>query len=356
VRTLTVTDDHLRGPADQVLVPFLEEDDRSVSESLLGELVTNHAEPVIRAVIRRRLMVTLGPSDGDSQNQDALELAGDVRVKLVGELRSLKGEGLDRRIVDFRAYVAVTTYNACHDYLRRRYPRRWQLRNQLRYLLTHRRELALWRGRDREWLCGLASWRERPPVESTRWEELRHAPRAALEAAELDAPRSATGLERVVGAVVRWLGGPITLDQLVEVVADLWQIEEARPVAEAETLHRSLLAPEPAADSQLAERRYLERLWSEICDLPTRQRSALLLNLRDGQGRGVVGLLPILGIASVRQIAAALETPAEQFATQWRTLPWDDATIGDRIGLERQQVVNLRKAARARLSRRMRGW
>jgi len=36
-------------------------------------------------------------------------------------------------------------------------------------------------------------------------------------------------------------------------------------------------------------------------------------------------------------------------------LPLEDAAIAERLGLTRQQVINLRKSARARLARRMRG-
>jgi hypothetical protein len=37
----------------------------------------------------------------------------------------------------------------------------------------------------------------------------------------------------------------------------------------------------------------------------------------------------------------------------WGRLPVDDHTIAERLGLTRQQVINLRKSARARLARRM---
>jgi hypothetical protein len=36
----------------------------------------------------------------------------------------------------------------------------------------------------------------------------------------------------------------------------------------------------------------------------------------------------------------------------WDQLPLDDLSIAARLGVTRQQVINLRKAARARLARR----
>jgi hypothetical protein len=37
----------------------------------------------------------------------------------------------------------------------------------------------------------------------------------------------------------------------------------------------------------------------------------------------------------------------------WKELPLDDLTIAGRLGATRQQVINLRKSARARLVRRL---
>jgi DNA-directed RNA polymerase specialized sigma24 family protein len=106
-----------------------------------------------------------------------------------------------------------------------------------------------------------------------------------------------------------------------------------------------------AAD--LEQRLWLRTLWSEIRQLPPRQRVALILHLRDERGRSAAALLPLTGTASMRQIAAALEIPAQQFAQLWNRLPIDDAAIAGLLGTTRQQVINLRKAARERLGRRM---
>jgi hypothetical protein len=52
-------------------------------------------------------------------------------------------------------------------------------------------------------------------------------------------------------------------------------------------------------------------------------------------------------------VAQALEMPEEQMANLWYDLPLEDAVIAQLLGCTRQQVINLRKAARARLRRRM---
>ena len=91
----------------------------------------------------------------------------------------------------------------------------------------------------------------------------------------------------------------------------------------------------------------------EICQLPRRQRVALLLNLRNPQGINIITLLPVTSIATFEQIAQTLEIPAGEFETLWADLPLDDLSIATYLGATRQQVINLRKTARERLLRRM---
>jgi hypothetical protein len=98
---------------------------------------------------------------------------------------------------------------------------------------------------------------------------------------------------------------------------------------------------------------YLERLWFEICRLPSKQRTALLLNLRDAEGRDAITSFPATGTANISQIATAIEMPVEELAALWNKLPLDDTRIAERLKLSRQQVINLRKSARERLSYRM---
>ena len=88
------------------------------------EAIIKGCEPTIKGIIRGKLRVTLDPSDGRSENQDALELYDDVQVILVKEFNKLSASSDQERINDLRNYLAVATYNVCHDYLRGKYPRR----------------------------------------------------------------------------------------------------------------------------------------------------------------------------------------------------------------------------------------
>jgi hypothetical protein len=64
----------------------------------------------------------------------------------------------------------------------------------------------------------------------------------------------------------------------------------------------------------------------------------------------------LLQIASTGEIAHALHLPVSDLETLWNDLPLEDNTIAQMIGATRQQVINLRKVARARLNRRAAKW
>lgn len=348
-------------PQHDDLVLFLREPDGSESEALLALLIYRHAQPVIRNVIRTRLRVSFSQTDGGHANQDALDIENDVHTLLLTQLRSIKARPQLNSISNFSSYVAAVTYNACHRYLRLKYPQRTRLKNRVRYLLTRTEAFALWETPEKDWLCGLRGWRaeNRKPAKAGRLQELLHKP-SCLDALDLTVSVSGpTPNASALKAIFKWADGPVELDLLVTVVSNLFGIKD--DVAQAQTAEDDEMnLPEIPDGSDLTaeveQRHYLRKLWAEVCQLPLRQRAALLLNLRDSQGRGVVALLPLTGIASMRQIAEVMELTADAFATLWNDLPLEDVVIGVHLGVTRQQVVNLRKSARQRLARRMKGF
>lgn len=331
---------------------------------MLAGIISEHAHPIIRNIIKAKLRVSFNQQDGGHLNQDALEIGSEVQTLLLAELQSLKNPPRQKTINNFRNYVAVVTYNACYDYLRRKYPRRHSLKNRLRYLLTHRVDFALWESAEGEWLCDEAGWRGRKSgVDAER------RLRELAQDASLFARSKLSGvnpvnpeLAELLRAVFEELNGPVELDALATFVAYLQGTDDeraeqsARDEEEDEDLAARLPDTRPGVATQVDHKIYLEKLWSEILELPPRQRAAVLLNLKDAQGSSMVEMFPITGIASIRQIAEALEIPAREFARLWNELPLDDNNIASRLNINRQQVINLRKSARDRLARRLRDY
>lgn len=172
-----------------------------------------------------------------------------------------------------------------------------------------------------------------------------------------------TALARVnpgelVAAIVDFTNSPLEIDELVSVMAELLAIRDTRAQSEQETMRPGDSAqlssdPRGVIEEAIDRGARLRRVWEEILQLSLRQRTALLLNLRDESGGAAIALLPLLRVASMRQIAAALKMSAEEIAAVWDRLPLEDAAIGEKLGASRQQVANLRKCARERLSRRL---
>jgi hypothetical protein len=345
---------------DARLLPFLRATDEAESQHLLERLISEHAEPVVRPILSSKLRVWHSLATTSPLRQDAEDAHSEVLVRVLRRLRDLKDDATSEPIVDFPAYVATVAYHSCHEYLRQKYPERWRLKNRLRHLLTHQQGFALWQGEGEEWLGGFDRWKNRITTgpDSEKLLQLLIEPRQIKQVAPPNMDARLMNPADLLEVIFGWVDEPIRLEQLVTIVAELWgirdQIWSTRAGAEGTSGSCENL-PDRCLDisTQLDQRRYLARLWTEVCQLPPRQRFALLLNLRDEQGRDAVVLFPLTGVASLRQVAEALGLTAEKFAELWNRLPLDDATIAKSRGLTRQQVINLRKSARERLSRRM---
>jgi hypothetical protein len=116
------------------------------------------------------------------------------------------------------------------------------------------------------------------------------------------------------------------------------------------------LAIEDRGFARIETRQLLERLWGEIGSLPPHQRIALLLSIRDSRSSAALAVFPAEGIATAEEIAHTIGWKPAELSAIWNELPLEDDRIAAMLHLTRQQVINLRKSARARLTRRMEQW
>jgi predicted DNA-binding protein (UPF0251 family) len=344
---------------DALLLPFLDAEHQHTSETLLADLFCAHAEPLINRIIRNKLHVSLSPAHGSHQNQDALEIAGDVRAQILSELRKLKMDPERRPIHNFAGYVAIKTHSACADYFRHKNPQRRRLRDLLRSQLNQNDMFALWEAEPRRWFCGFRTWEgNKAPVLNSdgtpplTWDALKERSWTAGKS-----PESLTAPE-LLAFIFEDIGRPIDFDDLLSIAAGAWNVQDHPIESYTQVLAAGDDQAEQAAsvETTVEQRLYLKHLWNEVCQLPPLQRSALLLNLRDAAGGNVVFFLPHLGIASKRELAETLSLSVDELARLWTELPLEDAKIAARLGVSRQQVINLRKTARERLTRRMKAF
>lgn len=339
--------------SDVLLLPFLQATDHSVAEELLTKLIQEHADPIITKTLRSKLRVSLNGSQGSRENQDALEIASDLRATLISDLRAVQQQPDQKSIKRFPDYVAIKTYSACADYFREKNPRRWRLKNLLRYQLKQNPRFALWTTENNCSFAGLREWRGSTSVAGSSLPLPSFG--AILEVCSIKHSSDLTPAE-LLSAIFESVGHAVEFDRVVTLVAEAWNITdtptESVDDAERETEGEWANSTQ-RVDLLLEQRLYLEALWLEVRDLPVLQRGALLLNLRDAQGGSAIFFVPHLGIASQTQIAEILELPQAEFAALWNDLPLDDSRIAEMLGVTRQQVINLRKTARERLARRM---
>ena len=329
---------------DDLLKQYLECSDADHAETLLGELVVEHAQPGIRKVVRYKLGL-----QGRAESQDIEDVAGDVVLELIGRLRAMRGGSAGEAIGSFAGYTAVAAYHACNEYLRRKYPNRHRLKTRLRYLLNNQKGLAIWENASAEWVCGLAKWQVKgtAPASSAmvgRWRDV---------LADLPRGESAMPSAELLRRIFARFDGPLEFDELVGIAGYFWAVTDTPPAPEKSAREVQSRQSDPGVQMEL--KRWLAELWEQIRQLPRAQRVALLLNLRAEDAAPAVTLLPITGVAGIRNIAETLELTEEEFARLWNHLPLEDLAIAELLGVTRQQVINLRKSARERLLRRIGG-
>jgi uncharacterized protein YfiM (DUF2279 family) len=335
---------------DARLAEFLAAADGEAAREALGRLLEREASPLIWKVLRRQL----GGAGAGTQVADLEDLHAELLLKI--QLQLLAARRGERRAPEsLLDYVAASAYNAAAGYQMARHPERTRLRDRLRYVLRRESTLASWSGRDRELVCGLARdvGRDAAPASDSRL-----TPLAATLATEHGGGWGR--FPRLVVALLVALDRPCRLEELVAALAGALGIEE--PVAAAiddepvEGPRGALLVdPAPAANERLAAVERVARVWSEIVDLPPNQRFALLVNLRGESGEALLEELLATGVVDRPALAAALGLAPTELAALLPELPRDDLWIAGRLALSRQQVINLRKSARLRLARRLRG-
>ena len=337
---------------DPSLLPFLDASNAPEEAAALARLNSEQIEPVIRRGLGYKLRFSRPQGEQNLQRPEFEEIYNDIQLRLLKRLRALKQDPTGNQIVNLRGYVATVTRNTCDEYLRQLYPLRRSLKDKVRRHLLSHAEFGLWEDTQQNWVAGLSGWQNRERASNDELGELQE--RLRTEWQTVDVQR--LELHELLTTIFDVAHAPIEIDQLTELVAGFWGIED-HPAEPLDALTYASLDEQLDADinpATIIERRQsLQVLWREICQLPRRQRVALLLNLRNPNGINVITLLPATGVATFEQIARALEIPVAEFEQLWAQLPLDDLHLAEYLGATRQQVINLRKTARERLLKRM---
>jgi DNA-directed RNA polymerase specialized sigma24 family protein len=319
--------------SEELLRQYLAAVDEADADRRLGQILGDVATPLVRRIVASVVRDSAAFADAE-------DIVADTLMDLLRRLRDVRRDD-SHSINDLRRYVVTCAYNRCHERLRERYPARNRLRNQLRYLCNHDRELALWRSAQGEMVCGFHEWMGR----ETAGESLDGV---RLAARSDPAAENRAQVAALVPALLREVRAPVGLDALTAAIARLIGVEQQRTEVPLNELEVSAGL---SAHAALEERISLRQLWADVRKLAWKQRVALLLNLRDVHGRECLSLLPLTRTATIAEIAEVVGMPAERFAELWNDLPLTDAAIGELLEATPRQVIKLRRLARERLRR-----
>jgi len=347
---------------DKLLQPLMEAEADQYG-ALLGGVMENQAEPLIRKIIGSKLQVSSTAGFSASELNDAEDLIGETILRLIQHLNQMHRDPAVYGIKAFHDFVAKVAFNVYNHYLREKYPQRHRLKKRIYYLIKTRPEFAAWKHKY-EKLVGFAAWRNtrsRPGGNQKLQDLLKDHDGFVTFKLKGVSPRNIP-LDELLTRLFEWIDCPLAIDSLVNVVANLLGVKDQQSADWQQSTHSSrrkaatgeqvVFVPDEAI-SAIESRGHLRLVWEEIKKLPKRQRQALLLSLKDENGSGLIQTWSAGGIATVSQIAAILEMTSDELERIWRQLPLKDGEIAQLLGVTSKNVVNIRKAARERLKRRM---
>ncbi len=302
-----------------------------------------HAAPVVRQALRRRLGFYVDQRGTNPHNQDAEDLYQEIMAKIVQVLHDLRVSSAKTDIQNLKQYVSRIASNACNDVLRTKSPARARLKNNLRFLLTHHADFGLW-NIESETLAGFAVWRDTSPSVSSQRELFGAEQR--LENFRATRFRSENikqvPITRVVAELLKWIGSPIELDVLVNLVATLLDVKD-HPVESLDDKTLTSLEARIAdvtvhSSSRLEEQALLRSLWQSIKELSAEQRDVFCFGFEDDSGRDLFTVLLEAEVVTFRELAEQLGRSTEAIVGLWAKLPMDDQAIAAELRTTRTQV------------------
>src|SRR5690348_5836990 len=146
---------------DPLLEPLLLLTNDEEASDLLSHLITLHAEPVIKGVIRYKLHLS---SDSTGQ-ADTSDIQQEAIVQLVASLQQLRERPDIHPVSDLRGLAAIIAHRVCSRWMRQQSPKRHAFKNRLYYLFSRQSSFALWRSRTNKMITGFAAWQGREDAE-----------------------------------------------------------------------------------------------------------------------------------------------------------------------------------------------
>ena len=344
---------------DDLLVPYLRAADDRERQQHLEEMLSVHAAPMIRQVLRRRLGFYVSAKGVNENNQDAEDLYQDAMTRVVQVLNQLQSSsGIE--IENFDLYVSRIAANICTDFLRAKMPARTRLKEGLRHLLKRHKDLASW-GYRSQTLCGFARWR------NTGKSGFSNQPLKDLET-RLDSFKSLyfadedvrfAPVSQIAAELFHWIGGPVEIDVLVHMVAYLLDVKD-EPIKSLDDQLTTrwdvyFASNNLSEESHLEVKELLAHLWHAIVQLPPEQRDAFALSFEDEGGQDLFTVLRAAEIVNWNELAQGMGRSVEDVVRLRMRMPMDGISVANELSASRENVYKWRFRAVRRLKTELRG-
>jgi len=339
---------------DNVLVPYLTADDEREREQHLDDLLTLHAAPLIRHVLRRKFGFYVSGQGSNKNNQDAEDLCQEAITRVVQVLNQLQASPNSTEIENFKAYVSRVTSNICIDFIRDKSPTRSRLNTSVRDLVRRHEDLASW-VYNNEILCGFATWRNtgKSTFSDQEFRDIETRLETFKSARFSDEDVRLAPLSQIVAELFDWIGGPVEVEVLVRMVGYLLKIKDDRieSLSEQSTVRAaaSLSVIAQSGESYVETKELLAWLWRAVIKLPAEQRDALAFRFEDPAGQGFFEVLVAAGIVNWDELAKGMERSVEEVARLSMRMPMDGATAAAQLGVLPTKVWKWRFRAIQRL-------
>jgi RNA polymerase sigma factor (sigma-70 family) len=338
---------------DNLLVPYLTADDDQDRQHHLQEILTVHAAPRIRQVLRRRLGFYVSAQGVNENNQDAEDLYQEAMTRVVQVLDQIQlSSGIEMR--NFDLYVSRIASNICTDFLRAKSPARTRLKEGLRHLLKRHKDLVSWE-HDGEILCGFASWRNtgKSAFSDQSFQDLETKLDSFQSLHFADEDVRLAPVSQIAAELFYWIGGPVEIDGLVRMIACLLDIQDEQ----IESLDDQsptrwdayFVSSTRSGESHVEANELLARLWRAVIQLPVGQRDAFALSFEDEAGQDLFTVLRAAEIVDWDELAQGMGRSVQEVARLRVRMPMDGASVADELRTSRENVYKWRFRAIRRL-------
>src|ERR1044072_9115477 len=192
---------------DVLLEPLLTGVSDVQADEILSQLITTHAEPVIKGVIRFKLRLN---SFRETQREEADDIQQEVVLQLLAQLQRFRKLPATHPITDVRGMAAIIAHRTCSRWMRRQFPERHALKNRLHYLLTRQRGFAFWE-EDGKSIAGFSAWQQQKKTAVRNLSDLEKLP-THIRGLKSDKSQQ---LAELLANLFNYLGGPVEFDELV---------------------------------------------------------------------------------------------------------------------------------------------